>query len=200
MVRVGISVEGETEERFVKRVLAPYLRERNIFVVSCNMKGVVNLDKVRYELKSIAHGFDCVTTFYDFYGFQKKDADDTKASLEEEIRKCAHQSIQRKLIPYIQMHEFEGLLFSCPESVEIGLNESGVASWAAGVLRKFNGDPEQINDSPVTAPSKRLKARTGYRKTTHAPNIAERIGVERIRAKCAGFNEWLGKLEALAEE
>lgn len=199
MVRVGMSVEGETEERFVRQVLTPYLGCRGVFVSSRNMNGAVNLDRVRSELKRIAYGFDCVTTFYDFYGFQGKGPNDTKDSLEEEIRKCAHPSIRRKLIPYIQMHEFEGLLFSCPESVEREFSVDGVASWVGDVLKEFNGDPEKINDSRATAPSKRLADRVRYRKTINGPNIAKAIGVEGIRAKCAGFNEWIDRLEALAQ-
>ncbi len=199
MVRVGISVEGETEEQFVKQVLASHLEERDVFAVPKTMRGGVSLARVRVQLKSIAYGFDYVTTFYDFYGFQGKDPDETKASLEEKIRKGVHKSIRRKLIPYIQMHEFEGLLFSCPELVERELKVDGVAAWAGDVLKEFNGDPEKINDSRATAPSKRLAVRARYRKTTNGPNIAKAIGVEGIRARCAGFDEWLGKLEALAE-
>lgn len=70
-------------------------------------------------------------------------------------------------------------------------------AWAQGVLAQFDGNPEQINNSPQTAPSKRLIKHTAYRKTTHGPKIAQTIGIDKIREKCAGFNAWLSQLEAL---
>lgn len=70
MVRIGISVEGTTEERFIKQVLAPYLAAKLIFVVPISMGGDVKLDRVKNELKCMAASFDYVTTFYDFYGFK----------------------------------------------------------------------------------------------------------------------------------
>ena len=96
------------------------------------------------------------------------------------------------------MYEFEGVLFSCPRAMERGLNEPGVKEWCQGVLDEFNGNPEVINNSVETAPSKRLIAQTGYRKTTHGPNIAKETGIDKIREKCVGVNEWLIKLEELA--
>ena len=197
MVRIGISVEGPTEERFVKQVLAPYLANKNIFITPIHMEGDVKLDKVKNELKNIANSFDYVTTLYDFYGFKKKAPDETKKSLEEKILQHAHPSIRPRLIPYIQMYEFEGLLFSDPDAMESELEEEGVKNWAESILNSFNNNPEAINDSTETAPSKRLAKKTSYRKTTHGPNIAEAIGLEKIREKCAGFNAWLQKIEAL---
>ena len=58
-------------------------------------------------------------------------------------------------------------------------------------------DPEKINDSPQSAPSKRLQAETSYIKAVHGPNIAKEIGLDVLREQCAGFNGWLDKLEVL---
>lgn len=60
-------------------------------------------------------------------------------------------------------------------------------------------DPEAINDSEQTAPSKRLDAIFGgrYSKTEHGPLIAETIGLAVIRARCPRFDRWLRTLEAL---
>lgn len=197
MVRVGISVEGVTEERFVKKVLAPYLAEKSIFVTPISIGGGVNLDKIRSELKKIAACYDFVTTFYDFYGFQGKSENETKNSLEQKILEHTHTSIQTRLIPYIQMYEFEGLLFSSPEAMEMSLIEDGVETWANNILASFNNNPEAINNSPITAPSKRLQKDTSYRKTTHGPDIAELAGITKIRSECSGFDSWLTRLEGL---
>lgn len=200
MVRVGISVEGTTEERFVKAVLGPYLVAKNVYITPISMGGDVNVDRVKSELKNIGYSFDYVTTLYDFYGFKKKLVGEEKASLEQRVYDVANESIKPKLIPYIQMYEFEGLLFSCPDGMERGLSESGVKEWCKLILDEFDQEPEKINNSPNTAPSKRLAKETNYRKTTHAPNIAKEIGIEKIREMCAGFNEWLTKIEALPFE
>lgn len=197
MVRVGISVEGATEERFVKMVLAPYLAAKQIYVTPVSVGGAINLDRIRSELKRMASSFSYVTTFYDFYGFQGSEQGETKASLELKIKEHAHPSIQAKLIPYIQMYEFEGLLFTSPEAIAMHLSGDKLMSWAQAILSQFNNSPEDINDSTETAPSKRLIQKTNYRKTTHGPNIAEEIGIDVLREKCVGFDEWLVRLESL---
>ena len=59
--------------------------------------------------------------------------------------------------------------------------------------------PEDINDSPHTAPSKRiLAAMPGYQKTFHGPLIACDIGLDAMRAACPHFDHWLKVIEALA--
>jgi len=199
MVRVGISVEGTTEEKFIKQVLAPYFIGKNIYLTAISLGGDVNVDKVCAELKKLANNFDFITTFYDFYGFKKVDQDETKESLEDKILARVHDNIKKRLIPFVQKYEFEGLLFSEPESMGLVLKSKEVTEWAKDVLDDFNGDPEQINNSPETAPSKRLIKHTSYRKTTHGPKIAQEMGIDKIREKCSGFDAWLTKVEALVE-
>ncbi len=200
MVRIGISVEGPTEERFVKVVLGPYLAQKGKYITPISMGGGVNIDRAKSELKKIAYSFEYVTTLYDFYGFQKKQADETKESLEKKLTESVHEGVKGKLIPYIQMYEFEGLLFSCPESMEIVLKEGGVKKWADNTLKEFDHNPELINNSKETAPSKRLEKDTGYRKMTHGPNIALEAGVDKIRNMCKGFDSWISRLEAIEEK
>lgn len=61
------------------------------------------------------------------------------------------------------------------------------------------GSPEKINNSPQTAPSKRLErwAHGRYGKTTSGIVIARAIGIDKMRKKCPLFNSWLFKLESL---
>jgi hypothetical protein len=98
------------------------------------------------------------------------------------------------------MYEFEGLLFSSPSAIASVLQNDGPESWACGVLAQFDNDPEMINDSPETAPSKRLIDRSSYRKKTYGPAIAAHIGLESLREKCAGFGEWITRLEGLGHD
>jgi len=200
MVRLAISVEGPTEERFIQRVMVPYLQDRDIYAVPLLLGrhgGDVSLPRVKKELNHLASSFDKVTTLYDFYGFRGKGKDENKASLEQKIVDSVAAPLRERIIPYVQMYEFEGLLFSSPEAIENNIQQSGLATWAHDVLQKFSNDPEKINDSQQTAPSKRLEKQSNYIKTVHGPNIANEIGLDVLRDRCSGFGSWLDKLEAL---
>ncbi|MCP4488087.1 MAG: DUF4276 family protein [Gammaproteobacteria bacterium] len=199
MVRIAVSVEGVTEERFIKTVLAPYLQSENIYLFPVNIRGNVNLDRVRNEVEKLICHFDYVTTLYDFYGFQKKTDGETKASLEHRIQQSIEGVNHGKLIPYIQMYEFEALLFSSPQAIGAVMQDEAIGDWAMKILNEFSGNPETINDSVQTAPSKRFEADTNYKKTIHGPNIAQEIGVEKIRELCAGFSGWVSELESLGQ-
>lgn len=85
MVRVGISVEGLTEKRFILTTLQPHLEKNNIFVYPTSLNGNISVDRVVSEVGKLLNNFDIVTTFYDFYGFKKKHASETKETLENRI-------------------------------------------------------------------------------------------------------------------
>lgn len=197
MVRLGISVEGTTEERFIKTVLVPYLAQKGIYVTPVPINGNVSVDRVKHELRNLAYSFEYISTFYDFYGFKGKVEGETKTTLESRIKGAIKEELREKLIPYIQMYEFEGLLFSSPETIALVLQDESLSAWATDILVAFNHNPEKVNDSPETAPSKRLEKSTNYRKTTHGPNIAKQIGLAKMRDMCSGFDHWLTKLEGL---
>ncbi len=56
--------------------------------------------------------------------------------------------------------------------------------------------PEDIDDSPDTAPSKRIEALLPrYRKRIDGPLLAQTIGLETIRLECPRFREWMQRLE-----
>jgi hypothetical protein len=197
MVRLLISVEGLSEYKFINEVVISHLAKFNISVESQNIKGNVNLEKIKSKLNSLIHNFDCVTTLYDFYGFRGKSEDETQQSLEEKIKQSIKKEQQKKIISYIQMYEFEALLFSDSKKMASELNTD--ENWINEILKNFNHNPEAINNSKETAPSKRIDKNTTYIKTTHAPKILKNIGLKKIREKCQGFDAWLTKLEALGE-
>ena len=202
MVRLAISVEGPTEERFVNKLLVPYLKNLQIYAVPLLLGrngGDASLPRVKKDLNCLAKSFDKVTTLYDFYGFRGKSVGETKQTLEKKILKSIAKPLRGKVFPYIQMYEFEGILFSSPEAIENAIQENGVEDWAQGVLDNFDGNPEEINDSRQTAPSKRLLNKTCYIKTVHGPDIAEEIGLDVLRQTCTGFGAWLDRLEHLSQ-
>lgn len=180
--------------------MVPYLQNKDVYAIPFTLGhtgGNVSLRRIKKDLNNLANSFDKVTTLYDFYGFRDKAEDDDKASLEQKIVECVALPLRGRIIPYIQMHEFEGILFSSPEAIENNIQQTGLAEWANNILQQFGNDPEKINDSKETAPSKRLLCETTYLKTVHGPNIAKEIGLTVLRTKCAGFGNWLDKLENL---
>jgi len=202
MVRLAISVEGQTEEKFVDQLLIPHLLDLGIQVQPVLLGGGggdVSLVRIQKYLNNLAKGFDKVTTLYDFYGFNRKDIDvgEDKDSLESKILDHVSEAFREKVIPYIQMYEFEGLLFSSPKHIGDEINERKIKNWAEKIVRSFNNNPELINNSPNTSPSKRLCGKAIYIKSVHGPNIANAIGLDLIREKCQGFNSWLSQLESL---
>ncbi|MBE0437714.1 MAG: DUF4276 family protein, partial [Methylomicrobium sp.] len=101
-----------------------------------------------------------------------------------------------RFIPYVQMYEFEGLLFSDPEALAKSI-DYGLAKRLMGIRDEFN-TPEDINDSPVTAPSKRLKRLyPQYDKPIHGSLAALEVGLDIIRQQCRLFDGWLTKIENL---
>ncbi len=194
MIRLLISVEGKTEYNFVEQVLQPHFIQLGIIISLQNMKGNISIERIISKLNALIHNHDFVTTLYDFYGFKGKSGNETKASLENKIKDKIKDGQKHKIIPYIQMYEFETLLFSDAQKMANVLNTN--QNWIDDILSQFN-NLEEINNSQETAPSKRIEKQCLYIKTTHAPNILKQIGLAKIREKCAGFDAWITHLESL---
>jgi len=104
---------------------------------------------------------------------------------------------ERRFLPYIQMHEFEGLLFSEPNTLASSLQQLHLISDFVKI-REQAGNPEEINDSPQTAPSKRIeKLYNAYDKPVHPLLAARAIGLHTIRINCPVFDRWLTSIESL---
>lgn len=118
--------------------------------------------------------------------------------LIEKLREDIPEEFQYGFLPYIQLHEFEGLLFSDGNAFRSVFSQ-GEADFEKldNIITGFP-NPEEINDSPETAPSKRLiEAIPGYNKVVYGNIIAEQIGLQTIRDKCPLFNEWITGLESV---
>jgi hypothetical protein len=73
-MRILVSVEGQTEEEFVKKILAPHFEKKEIYVTPVSVGGAINVDRIAAQITRLlgsAHG-GYVSSFYDFYGFQNK--------------------------------------------------------------------------------------------------------------------------------
>ncbi|MYA89885.1 MAG: DUF4276 family protein [Boseongicola sp. SB0662_bin_57] len=121
--------------------------------------------------------------------------------LEQAIRAGVEETtgwLGGRLAPYVQWHEFEGLLFS---DVSAFKNLPDIPPQAIQALRDIRSafeTPEHINDNRKTAPSKRIEEEVPrYRKRVHGPLIAETAGLETMRAACPRFSAWLACLESM---
>jgi hypothetical protein len=115
----------------------------------------------------------------DFYGFQdraERGREALEAAILEGVRQRTAGFDARFVLSYVQVHEFEGLLFSDIEQFQYVLdvwNEHSRAALLA--VRQSFATPEAINDNPETAPSKRLLTifeAGAYSKTEHGPLVA----------------------------
>ncbi|HML76410.1 MAG TPA: DUF4276 family protein [Anaerohalosphaeraceae bacterium] len=212
MNRVCILVEGQTEETFVSDVLGPFLNQSNIYPYAVLFRkqggsfGYQSCRKIILNaLKQDRLAY--VTTLVDFYGLPKDwpgreqanshkhyldKADMVEKALSGDICEQLGSSFNlNRFIPYVQMHEFEALLFS------------NTSAWAEDkislqleVIKQSFSCPEDINDRYETCPSRRiLNVLTNYNKIIDGIIAAKKIGLAAMRTACPHFNEWITKLE-----
>ena len=147
--------------------------------------------------------FDRVTSLVDFYGFGRKGTD-TVGELEQRVFSQVDDRIgrpwdQSRVFPYVQLHEFEGLLFTNVEAFAVVPDATCVLVERLRAIRLNFQTPEDINDSSETAPSRRIKGLLPrYQKVVHGPSLAADIGLDAIRGQCPRFDGWLSRLESLA--
>jgi hypothetical protein len=201
-VLLGISVEGQTEAYFAKYVLARYLKNYNIKLADpIVLGGNVNLPRLENILYLMSGDYDYVTTLYDFYGFEGLEEFENKESLCRRIKNQGVLQQMDNIIPYVQMYEFEALLFSDLDILCKYMDDDPIVVQKYIELFKHNlkgQKPEQVNNSLLTAPSKRIHSIfRRYKKSIYGYVIAQEIGVSKIRKMCPNFNSWIEKLIAL---
>jgi hypothetical protein len=104
-----------------------------------------------------------------------------------------------RFIPYVMMHEFEGLLFSDPAGFARAVGQPTLEPAFTRIRNQFQ-TPEEINDSPMTAPSKRVELHMPeYEKPLFGVLAVLEIGLPRIRTECPHFAAWLATLEAASQ-
>lgn len=219
MVRVYVVVEGPTEESFVDKVLAPQLWPREIYLIPLILGakgGNVNYSRVRrdilVQLKQDQNAY--CSTMFDLYGLGKGFPGTPLPPNLQNVEKVVRieQAIRADIIaeipgfrpdvrflPYLQLHEYEGLLFSDPIAFAAGIRQPHLGQQFEQVRRAFP-TPEDINDDPNTAPSKRvLAAYPAYSKVLDGTLAAQSVGIIRMRQECPHFRAWIERLEALEE-
>lgn len=228
MERLLIHVEGETEETFVKEILRRHLAAHGWHSVAPRVMGNARQRDRRGGIRSwpsakrdillhLKQDRGCVvTTMVDYYGlpqgnpngwpgrsaaaqapFQEKARLVESALLDDIAAELGAEFDSARFVPFVVMHEFEGLLFSDCAAFARGLGRPKIERSLQEIRNEFKS-PEEINDSPFSAPSKRLKSiMPEYEKPLFGNLAAIEIGLARIRQACPHFASWLAQLEAL---
>lgn len=218
MKRIIIVCEGQTEQEFCKDVLQPYFNSKNIYLQHPLIKksggGLVSWTVLKKQIENhlVQDKEAFVTTFIDYYGIHdrhgfpdweaskaKTNKSDRMSFLEASMHSTINDSIHHRFIPYLQLHEFEGLLFNDIKVFEDNFRpDEFLNKQELEQTINANPNPELINDTPQNAPSYRLnRLIKGYNKIVYGSILADSIGLIRIRAKSPRFNNWITILENL---
>lgn len=219
-IRLYVTVEGQAEKEFADKALKPHLENFAIEVrprvVVTNRKlgkrgGVLDFAKIRGDvsrlMKQDAHAEARFTTMIDLYALpaefpgwsdaRKKAGPRQRVQILEQA--MAKEFADSRFLPFIQLHEFEALLYCDLNELQhrIAGSEAGIRALRTEVK---DTPPEDINEGATTAPSKRIirhlpiyernKVRVG------AP-AAVAIGLNMLRKRCPHFGDWLTKLEVM---
>lgn len=221
-MRLNMIVEGQTEREFVRAVLGPHLVTYSVFanarLVETSRRhgtpfrgGSVGFQKAKRDVQrwmSEDRGDDVrFTTMLDLYALPRDFPDYEMARrMTPRERVCALEQAfaddigDRRFIPYIQLHEFEALVLADPAKLrDLFPERENEICRLMSQLAHFDS-PEDVDDGPNTAPSKRVSAAIpSYegQKVAIGPLVAEAIGLSAIRAKCRHFDQWLTRLESL---
>jgi hypothetical protein len=224
-IEIYIIVEGQTEQSFVRDVLAPKMATQGIYLYSAligkpgHKGGNIRFERVKKEIGHfLKQRHDTyISTMFDYFRIDsqwpgKKEVDQqirngatlTASDKGEWLEGATHEAIvktfsqfdsENRFIPYIEMHEFEALLFS---DANILAEKSKIDILQILKIIDEYKNPEEINDDPLKSPAKRLKMlNSQYRKVVMGKVIAEAIGIAGIRKQCAHFNNWLTQFEKL---
>jgi hypothetical protein len=220
MARVNIICEGQTESRFISDVLAPHFWNREIFLIPMllgvpgHKGGRVNYTRVKKDILLHLKQNTAVycSTMFDLYGLEpgfpgtepqidlmasQKAIHIEKAILQDIVSDNSGLRAEERLIPYLQVHEYEGLLFSDTTAFAGALGQPSLGTQLAQIRSQFN-TPEDINEDPGKAPSKRVVGiYSQYKKVIEGTLAAQRIGVNRMHAECPHFRNWIDRLAAL---
>lgn len=210
---IYIICEGPTEEEFVNSILRPYFNTYQIYDVrpilmttsKGHKGGDVKYDRLKFNIDKLLKSETdiLVTTFIDFFRLKNDfpkygdaQAIQNKIHKVDFLEQALVDAINNpRFIPYIQLHEFEGLLFAAKDGFEFlpDLKQVNLNSLFLAVNEKQN--PEELNDGELTAPSKRLEQLIpGYRKTFHGPIIAEINQMNILLERCTRFRNWINNL------
>ena len=224
MKRIIIICEGQTEQSFCNDVLKPHFNQFEIFLETPTIKkthgGIVNWSALKYQIeKHLSEDKNAfVTTLIDYYGIYPHHQFPGWDEAEKTENRCKRMDIiengmindiredfRDRFIPYIQLHEFEGIIFSDISVFDKNFEKQEFLDYDYLLLTiRENPNPEMINNGNETAPSKRLsKIIKGYYshnenlKVLYGALLAQETGLTKIREKCPRLNNWIIQIESM---
>ena len=227
MARLLIHVEGPTEEMFVKEVLKGYLTGRGYSDISPRILGkarlrgrrggIVGWPTARKDiLGHLKEDLTCIaTTMVDYYGLPQTEDNGWPGRKNTERSVIARaQSVERELlndvvaemgklfnptrfVPFVLMHEFEGLLFSDCTALSRAFCRPELESDFQSIRNGF-ATPEEIDDHAPSSERISELLPGMYEKPLLGNLAVLEIGLDRIRSECPHFNDWLKRLESAA--
>jgi hypothetical protein len=228
MKYINIIAEGSSEEVFVNDVLIKHFSVMNKFVSVRKIEtgwdrlnnkpakgGFGSIPRYKKFRNDILNWIQSdrgkentwYTTFVDLYAFPKDALSPYTLQIQQittpytkilALETTIAQDINHPtFIPYVQLHEFEAFLLVDPDRLLAMYPDEKTS--ITRLKKDINGmNPEEINESPHTAPSKRIIQHLPVyegQKAQVGPLIAEDIGLNLLREKCPHFDEWITKLE-----
>lgn len=226
MKTVYIAAEGQAEANVVNRVLYPYFIQKDInliphtIVTSTDYRhgrvykgGITTYASARNTIVNCLSAANATsgcfaTTMIDYYGLPA-DTPGIQATQRfmdpyDKVR-CVEDAIRfdlgaddYKFFPYIQLHELESLQFVNIDSLAHEYFDYNLEPLRQCVAEQSN--PELINNSPETAPSKRiLECIPNFDKNGAGVDCLIATGLDELRERCKHFGEWIAWIESLAD-
>jgi len=225
MIRLYFYVEGRTEQEYVDSVLKDHLAPFEVYVMGAILVshgqrgGVVHrggggryapvkrdllnlLKRHRQPEVRFTSMLDLYALATDFPG--RPDADRLRHLPRDRVEALetafAADIGDGRFLPHVQLHEFETILLCDPGAFATEyLTHDKEIEQLRQLVSAF-GSPEEIDDGPNTAPSKRIEALfPGYprQKATVGVTIASLIPLATVRQCCLHFDAWITRLENL---
>lgn len=227
MIRINVITEGQSELRFVKNTLNQYFAGNPVLDARCVLTstnrqsnyehrgGLTSYGKARRDIVNwlLSDKEAYVSTMFDFFRLpgdfpqyhnarQCQDHCRGAKILEDAMKKDILSKVpgisEDRFLPYIQLHEFEALLYTDIRVLKYDyLEDEEIRRIDRLYEETKNIPPEEINHGADTAPSKRIMQAVAYQKGDLPAEWLEFITIDRIREKCPHFSEWIERMKRI---
>lgn len=226
-MKIHVLCEGQTEMAFVNQVLAPYMQDKDVLCDASTLTsrtngaetgGRVSLEKMHLELgllmkqRDNAETIHRYTTMFDLYKFPVSYPAEgrmwTPLQKVEYIEKLMSNGHDGRFFPYVQMHEFEALVFASLDNLTKVVPADVLKKCSKPLekaLKEAQGNPEFVDGGEATSPSKRLidsfkNVKKHYAKTSDGLKMIQESGIDNLKERCPHFGKWIKQLDFWATE
>lgn len=220
VIRLHFVVEGQTEETFVRDLLSIDLHQYDVIAdarrIATGRKhgrryrgGFLSYQHLRKDvvlwLKQDRQPDARFTSMVDLYRLPRDFPGLNDSPRLDPIKRAAFLEAEfardvgdHRFLPYLQVHEFEALLFADPSAFAYAFPGRDDKIAALEEIRKAFASPELIDDGDQTSPAKRFCAVfPDCEKVAVGAQVASRIGLNVMARECLHFRNWLEALRAL---